>query len=96
MTKLFYGGSLYYLREFETASVDLVYLDPPFNSKAAYNLFFRSPCGDAVQAQTTAFKDTWRWDALHHKGRGVLRSYASSLEKSASDGGTSLVSGRAV
>jgi site-specific DNA-methyltransferase (adenine-specific) len=44
-------------------SVDLVYLDPPFNSKASYNLLFRSPKGGDVQAQTTAFKDTWTWNS---------------------------------
>lgn len=63
MNRLFYGDNLYYLREFDTGSVDLIYLDPPFNSKSAYNLLFRSPEGGSVQAQTTAFKDTWRWDA---------------------------------
>lgn len=63
MNRLFYGDNLHYLREFDSASVDLIYLDPPFNSKSAYNLLFRSPEGGAVQAQTTAFKDTWRWDA---------------------------------
>ena len=43
-------------------SVDLVYLDPPFNSQSTYNLLFKSPKGGAVEAQTTAFKDTWAWD----------------------------------
>jgi len=62
MNMLYYGDNLYYLRELDTASVDLVYLDPPFNSKSAYNLLFRSPEGGAVQAQTTAFQDTWHWD----------------------------------
>lgn len=59
---LYYGDNLYYLREIDRESVDLVYLDPPFNSKSAYNLLFRTPEGDAVQAQTAAFKDTWWWD----------------------------------
>jgi DNA modification methylase len=59
---LYYGDNLGYLREMDRQSVDLVYLDPPFNSKATYNLLFRSPKGGAVQAQTTAFKDTWIWD----------------------------------
>ena len=59
---LYYGDNLGYLREMDRESVDLVYLDPPFNSKANYNLLFRSPQGGAVQAQTTAFKDTWSWD----------------------------------
>jgi hypothetical protein len=59
---LYYGDNLGYLREMDRQSVDLVYLDPPFNSKATYNLLFRSPKGGAVEAQTTAFKDTWTWD----------------------------------
>lgn len=62
INQLFYGDNLYYLRELDRESVDLIYLDPPFNSKANYNLLYRTPQGDAVQAQTTAFKDTWWWD----------------------------------
>ena len=60
--RLFYGDNLYYLRELDRETADLIYLDPPFNSKSAYNLLFRTPQGDAVQAQTTAFRDTWWWD----------------------------------
>jgi len=59
---LYYGDNLWYLRDFDRDVVDLIYLDPPFNSKADYNLLFRTPQGSAVQAQTTAFKDTWEWD----------------------------------
>lgn len=59
---LLYGDNLKYLRELDRESVDLVYLDPPFNSKSAFNLLFRTPQGDAVQAQTAAFRDTWWWD----------------------------------
>lgn len=62
MSTLFYGDNLHYLREMDRESVDLVYLDPPFNSKATYNLLYRTPQGDAVQAQTAAFRDTWWWD----------------------------------
>lgn len=62
VNQLFYGDNLYYLRELDRESVDLIYLDPPFNSKANYNLLYRTPQGDAVQAQTTAFRDTWQWD----------------------------------
>lgn len=42
-------------------TVDLVYLDPPFNSKAAYNLLYKSPDGEASQAQYQTFVDSWRW-----------------------------------
>ena len=59
---LLYGNNLRYLRELDRESVDFIYLDPPFNSKSTYNLLFRTPQGDAVQAQTAAFKDTWWWD----------------------------------
>ena len=46
---------------FPDACVDLVYLDPPFNSKRDYNLLFKSPKGQRSEAQITAFKDSWHW-----------------------------------
>ena len=59
---LYYGDNLGVMREhFGDASVDLVYLDPPFNSKQDYNLLFKSPRGQQSEAQITAFKDTWHW-----------------------------------
>lgn len=62
MRKLFFGDNLDILRgHVEDESVDLVYLDPPFNSKSDYNLLFRSPDGMAASAQALAFEDTWRW-----------------------------------
>ena len=42
-------------------SVDLIYLDPPFNSKRDYNLLFKSPKGHQSEAQITAFEDSWHW-----------------------------------
>jgi len=42
-------------------SVDLIYLDPPFNSKQVYNVLFKTPKGQASDAQITAFSDTWHW-----------------------------------
>ncbi|MBF0345987.1 MAG: site-specific DNA-methyltransferase [Nitrospirae bacterium] len=42
-------------------SVDLIYLDPPFNSKADYNLLFKEPAGSSSEAQITAFEDAWHW-----------------------------------
>ena len=60
---LFYGDNLAILREhIEDESVDLIYLDPPFNSNATYNVLFRSPTGDQSQAQIEAFEDTWHWN----------------------------------
>ena len=59
---LYYGDNLSVLREsIATESVDLIYLDPPFNSQATYNLLFRSPAGARSQAQIEAFEDTWHW-----------------------------------
>ena len=60
---LFYGDNLAILREHvEDESVDLVYLDPPFNSNANYNLLFKAPDGHQSQAQTEAFDDSWHWN----------------------------------
>jgi len=61
--KLYFGDNLGILREHvETESVDLVYLDPPFNSKADYNVLFKNASGEDNAAQAHAFKDTWEWD----------------------------------
>ena len=60
---LYYGDNLQVLRdEIAPESVDLIYLDPPFNSKATYNVLFRSPTGTESQAQIEAFEDTWHWN----------------------------------
>ena len=59
---LYYGDNLAVLREsIASESVDLVYLDPPFNSNANYNVLFKSPAGAGSQAQIEAFEDTWHW-----------------------------------
>lgn len=60
---LYYGDNLDVLRrEIGDGTVDLVYLDPPFNSNANYNILFRSPTGDNADAQIEAFEDTWHWN----------------------------------
>lgn len=60
--RLYYGDNLDVLRESITdASVDLVYLDPPFNSSAGYNVLFKAPAGQKSEAQIEAFEDTWHW-----------------------------------
>jgi site-specific DNA-methyltransferase (adenine-specific) len=62
MNTLFFGDNLKVLREYFTDnSVDLIYLDPPFNSKADYNVLFKEPTGEPSKAQITAFEDTWHW-----------------------------------
>lgn len=60
---LYYGDNLAVLREsIPPASVDLIYLDPPFNSQASYNVLFQNPAGQQSEAQLHAFVDTWHWD----------------------------------
>lgn len=59
---LYYGDNLHVLREhIADESVDLIYLDPPFNSNANYNMLFKSPDGSDSDAQINAFDDTWSW-----------------------------------
>lgn len=60
---LYYGDNLRVLREYiPDESVDLIYLDPPFNSNATYNVLFAEKNGTASAAQIQAFEDTWHWD----------------------------------
>ena len=62
MNRLYFGDNLPILREnIADESVDLIYLDPPFNSNATYNVLFRERSGEDSAAQITAFEDTWRW-----------------------------------
>lgn len=61
---LFYGDNLPILREYiPSESVDLVYLDPPFNSQRTYNVLFKQESGKESEAQIAAFEDTWHWNA---------------------------------
>ncbi len=63
INRLYYGDNLNILRDFiPDESVDLIYLDPPFNSNATYNLLFKEKDGKASEAQIEAFDDTWQWD----------------------------------
>ena len=60
---LFYGDNLNILREYiATESIDLIYLDPPFNSSRSYNVLFKDESGTDSEAQITAFEDTWHWN----------------------------------
>jgi DNA modification methylase len=59
---LYYGDNLEILRKYiPDESIDLIYLDPPFNSKATYNVLYKEQTGESSQAQITAFEDTWHW-----------------------------------
>lgn len=80
MNRLYFGDNLHVLREhIADASVDLVHLDPPFNSKRDYNLLFKTPKGHESDAQITAFEDSWHW------GEQAEREYAEILRQSNTD-----------
>ena len=62
MNTLYYGDNLPILREYiKDESVDLIYLDPPFNSNRSYNVLFKDESGSSADAQLTTFDDTWHW-----------------------------------
>ncbi len=70
--KLYFGDNLDILREHVAdESIDLIYLDPPFNSNATYNVLFQEKSGEQSAAQITAFDDTWHWgmesEAAYHE-----------------------------
>lgn len=59
---LFYGDNLKILRDYiSDESVDLIYLDPPFNSNRSYNVLFKDESGQEMTSQIRAFEDTWHW-----------------------------------
>ena len=73
---LYYGDNLDILRhQIPDASVDLIYLDPPFNSKRDYNVLFKEKSGGASPAQIEAFTDTWAWD------RAAEATYAELVQR---------------
>lgn len=73
--QLFYGDNLDVLRlHVKDESVDLVYLDPPFNSNQDYNVLFAEQDGSRAAAQIKAFGDTWRWD------QAAARAYEETVE----------------
>ena len=88
---LYYGDNLDILRRYlPDASVDLIYLDPPFNSNRDYNVIFRDESGNRSDAQLLAFEDTWHWgpsaeatyryltNTAHHADACRTRSVPSS------------------
>jgi site-specific DNA-methyltransferase (adenine-specific) len=61
--QLYYGDNLAVLREhIKDESVDLIYLDPPFNSRQDYNVLFAERDGTRSASQIMAFEDTWEWN----------------------------------
>jgi site-specific DNA-methyltransferase (adenine-specific) len=73
---LYYGDNLGVMREhIKDASVDLIYLDPPFKSNQDYNVLFAEKDGSQSSAQIQAFDDTWHWD------EAAARLYNETVER---------------
>src|SRR5574339_563686 len=72
---LFYGDNLPILREYiPDESIDLIYLDPPFNSNRSYNVLFRDESGKEAESQITAFEDTWHWGKAERTYHDVVQN----------------------
>jgi DNA modification methylase len=74
---LCYGDNLTYLQDralFADECVDLIYLDPPFNSQQSYNVLFKESSGAPETAQIKAFEDTWKWDQAANKALSQLHT----------------------
>ncbi len=81
--KLYFGDNLEILRrEVPDASVDLIYLDPPFNSNATYNVLFKEKSGEESAAQIMAFEDTWQWG---RESEAVYREIVTSGPRKLAD-----------
>lgn len=73
---LFYGDNLTILRDhIPNEAIDLVYLDPPFNSNRSYNVLFKDESGRESEAQITAFDDTWHWNMATEHTYNELVTY---------------------
>lgn len=80
---LFYGDNLIILREhIPSESVDLIYLDPPFNSNRNYNVLFKDEHGTESEAQIEAFEDTWHWNLeVEHTYAELLTEAPDNIAK---------------
>ncbi|MDR1245040.1 MAG: site-specific DNA-methyltransferase [Endomicrobium sp.] len=76
--QLFYGDNLEVMRQFTSNSVDLCYIDPPFNSKRNYNQIYNN-IGYEDVAQTLAFIDTWQWDETAVAAMDEIQANAQGL-----------------
>jgi adenine specific DNA methylase Mod len=86
MNTLYYGDNLDVLRQHVAKeSVDLIYLDPPFNSNRSYNVLFKAHSGEASQAQIEAFDDTWHWSPQTEAQYAALLAGGPPTEDADSD-----------
>jgi 16S rRNA G966 N2-methylase RsmD len=91
--QLYYGDNLTVLREhIKDESVDLIYLDPPFNSRQDYNVLFAEKDGTRSSSQIMAFEDTWEWnmdaeaafeEIVERGGRAYTVAYMQLLRRAA-------------
>ncbi|MDR3324676.1 MAG: hypothetical protein LBS82_01620 [Spirochaetaceae bacterium] len=84
MNKLFYGDNLTIMRKMPPQSVDLIYLDPPFNSNRSYNLLYKNTTGLPIPEQIEAFCDTWELDyeksELAYNIPHIMREYGMNAD----------------
>ena len=82
---LYYGDNLEVLRnrdDFPNDSIDLIYLDPPFNSKRDYNVLYKTPAGHDSDSQITAFEDSWHWgDQAEREYLELIRQQNTELSE---------------
>jgi site-specific DNA-methyltransferase (adenine-specific) len=74
---LCFGDNLGFLKDaqlFPDECIDLIYLDPPFNSQQSYNVLFKEAAGTPAAAQIKAFEDTWTWD------QGAAAAFQGTVE----------------
>lgn len=84
MNTLYYGDCLTIMREkMQPGSVDLVYLDPPFNSKRDYNSIYKDHTGRPLPDQVEAYTDTW---FLDHERMRVIKALPTLLREHGVDG----------
>ena len=80
--KLYYGDNLTIMQNMKDESVDLIYLDPPFNSNKNYNIMYKTMTGQPVPEQVEAFCDTWSMDAEKEE---IIKNMPTILGKSGVD-----------
>jgi len=89
--QLYYGDNLEVLRQhIKDESVDLIYLDPPFNSRQDYNVLFAEKDGTRSNSQTMAFEDTWEWNVATRsklKSKSHTKEGCPTLPRSVRKGG---------
>ena len=83
LNTLYYGDCLEWMEQWPDECVDLIYLDPPFNSNANYNILFSNAGDNGEKAQYRAFNDTWYWDAPAAERTSMYRNAAARPAHSA-------------